>query len=364
MVNLYRFCIAILFASLSFAFAQNCRIELVPDKNVKPALWTSHSNGSYPICSDLPSSASGFTNCVSDFGIEDNGDDTYSRTRIVRYKNGTGEKKQVEPRKTAYPLIEKEICIDPKPDLSGWENCKSGKDHGFSWIIIGDGNGEGESRFKQEFWACDDPDFWEVYNHPPEPMPTDPDKPTDPTDPKDPNKPTDPNGEGGEGGDSGSGSGNDGGSEGGSDNGSENGGNQNGTSEGLTQGEVQEAIEGALDSKGKDLEGKINKWWLVTQGDLDKAGKTMGHDADSIFNNEFASLVSERNMNDFEREYRFQFPASKQCPAPIPIKIDFLGIDIQFEFTLICEFIEMLGLLVLASAYMSAIYIIMGLRKA
>lgn len=97
---------------------------------------------------------------------------------------------------------------------------------------------------------------------------------------------------------------------------------------------------------------------------MEREGKTMGHEADSMLDDAFAGMIVKRDINDFEREYRFQLPASKQCPGPIPIKIDFLGINVQFEFTLICEFLEMMGLLVLASAYMSAIYIIMGLREA
>lgn len=254
MVNLYRFCIAILFASLSFSFASTCRIERVIDKS---SMIDQPSGNCGSDIYDWPYGRS----CLGSSSFEESSDGLryrYALNYVI--KEGSSNGPIWAPAYTDYTqwydykFIEKEICDDPKdpekPNLDDWANCKKGKDHGFSWITIGDGNGEGESRFKQEFWACDDPDIWIVYNHPPE------DKPTEPTDPTDPDKPTDPTdpdkpGEGGEGGDDGSGNGNDGGSDGGNDNGSNNGGDQNGT--GLTQGEVQEAVEGALDSKGQEL---------------------------------------------------------------------------------------------------------------
>ena len=365
MVNLYRFCIAILFASLSSAVAlENCRVETVYDKNVDVDSFMSinGSGNTKTSCSDDDQAY-----CYRIDSREDHGSYLLIKGSHGWLKYGESHMSPFS-RKINYKLIEKEICIDPKPDLSDWENCKKGKDSGSSKIIVGDGSdGLPPTIVREDWWACDDPDIWITYRHPPQEgsIEGDGDKPTDPTDPDKPTDPTDPDkpGEGGEGGDD-SGNGSENGSEGGSDGGSENGSDQGSEDgKGLSKDEVQEAVEGALDSKGQELEGKINKWWLTTQGDMEREGKTMGHEADSILDDAFAGIIVKKNINDFDREYRFQLPASKQCPAPIPIKIDFLGIDIQFEFTLICEFLEMMGLLVLASAYMSAIYIIMGLRE-
>ena len=327
MVNLYRFCIAILFASLSISFA--CSIDSVqkyyPDMKV---------------------------------GIQKGEDNSVN---VGYYQPTYDGKGNIVDVFVPVCLLDKDDpdYPNPKPDLTDWENCKKGKDHGFSWITIGDGNGEGESRFKQEFWACDDPDIWIVYNHPPEDKPTDPDpKPTDPDNP-DP-KPTDPDGEGGEGGDNGSGNGNDGGSDGGNDNGSNNGGDQNG--KGLTQGEVQKAIEDALDKKGKDAEEKIGNWWQRTQKEMESEGLTLGHEANDMLDGAFAGMIIERDINDFEREYIFQIDAPKACPAPMVIAL--IGFEISIRFDIFCQLSEIIGYLVLASAYVTAIYILLGLRKA
>lgn len=243
MINLYRFCVAILFACLSSAIAQeNCKIELVPDKSYKPENWRQDRNSpfTYPECGVLPN-PNPWAECVKDFGVKDYGD-TYSRTHAIYYENGQFSKNQTELERHSWPLVEKEICV--KPDVSDWENCRSGKDHGFSWIIIGDANGEGESRFKREFWSCDDPDFWETYDHPPEKVPTDPDKPGEggdkPTDPTDPDKP----GDGGDGDRPGEGGDNPGG-ENGSDNGGCIGNNCGSSGEGLSKGDITDAINDA-----------------------------------------------------------------------------------------------------------------------
>lgn len=75
--------------------------------------------------------------------------------------------------------------------------------------------------------------------------------------------------------------------------------------------------------------------------------------------------VKEVDVNEIKEEYRFTFNASKQCPSPYVMNLDFFGkqISLNFDFSFFCEFVELFGLLVLASAYLTCAYIILGLRK-
>ncbi len=353
MVNLYRFCIAILFVAISFATAQeNCRIEKIKVDYTEEEL-SSIVQRSYPSCVSMKAKGS-WGMCFKDLRWVDTGE-KIKITYLYGWIKPSGEFLSHGESLSfiEYKMLEKEICIDPKPDLTNWNNCKSGKDHGFSWITIGDAQGEGESRYKQEFWACDDPDIWITYNHPPESGGT--------ADPNTPSNPNDDgkNGEDGEDGDSGSGKGDNTGSENGSDNGNAPTGNGNG--KGLSQSEVQQAIENALDSKGKSLEGKINQWWLSTQGEMEKEGLRLGHEANSLLDSGLAGLVNEKDINQLDRTYRFQLGVAKTCPEPYVLNLGKYQIPIPFD--IFCQFAEIMGYLVIASAYMSAIYIVMGLRK-
>ncbi|WP_018122134.1 virulence factor TspB C-terminal domain-related protein [Wohlfahrtiimonas chitiniclastica] len=368
MVNLYRFCIAILFIAISFATAQekSCSIESC---NERFGSCVKDGDSIYSIvktktkeidvaamtlaCQErLEKLGASFGRFEPPLSKLKPSDDAVSciNTKNTHHSH-LGRQSLIYKQKETKSLY-CSISVDPKPDLTDWNNCKSGKDHGFSWVIIGDAQGEGESRYKQEFWACDDPDIWITYNHPPESGGT-----------ADPNTPSNPNDDSknGEDGDSGSGKGDNTGSENGSDNGNAPTGNGNGNGKGLSQSEVQQAIENALDSKGKSLEGKINQWWLSTQGEMEKEGLRLGHEANSLLDSGLAGLVNEKDINQLDRTYRFQLGVAKTCPEPYVLNLGKYQIPIPFD--IFCQFAEIMGYLVIASAYMSAIYIVMGLRK-
>lgn len=363
MVNLYRFCIAILFVTISFSYAQMCSISLCKESTGLSCIQELNDIYSYTSVKLTFNKDLALSNYLKRYPQYNNS--VYrlvissDNNSIIVYSSSTNEKVgqlalpyNINNYDSSYTSKELfcSLEIDPKPDLTNWNNCKSGKDHGFSWITIGDAQGEGESRYKQEFWACDDPDIWITYNHPPESGGT-----------ADPNTPSNPNDDGknGEDGDSGSGKGDNTGSENGSDNGNAPTGNGNG--KGLSQSEVQQVIENALDSKGKSLEGKINQWWLSTQGEMEKEGLRLGHEANSLLDSGLAGLVNEKDINQLDRTYRFQLGVAKTCPEPYVLNLGKYQIPIPFD--IFCQFAEIMGYLVIASAYMSAIYIVMGLRK-
>lgn len=246
-MNIYRFCVAIFFLAISFATAQeNCRVENVPDKS-SMRQWREFFNIT-TVCYDDGSVPFHANNCFSKLATEESEIDGLLHYRYVQTvkRCSSCDFNDEYSEWLAFPFIEKEICIDPKPDLTEWQSCKVGKDHGFMWITVGDGSdGSPPARYKQEYWLCDDPELYIIYDHPEiEGMPDgddtekDNDKDTEKT-PGDTSELPNKDGENVNGSDSGSDAGHVGGSENGSDNGNS-----------LTKQDITDAIHDAISCSG------------------------------------------------------------------------------------------------------------------
>lgn len=68
------------------------------------------------------------------------------------------------------------------------------------------------------------------------------------------------------------------------------------------------------------------------------------------------------NDEDFEQNYSISF-GSKTCPAPIDVHLSFIGKDIELTFDWFCELAGLIYYMVMASAYVFAAYITLGVVR-
>lgn len=365
MINLYRFFITILFASLSISFANECRIERVPDWSqiIPQESFDRGFSKSYT----YPHGGSGWYYVTT--SLIKNDDGTYLYQGEGGYRSSpsyAGNISRLQNYPTHYSfggkvrIIDKEICEEPekpsKPDLGDWENCKIGKDHGFYWVTIGDGNGEGESRYKREWWSCEEPEFWEEYNHPPEDKPTEP----EPTDPDNPN-PTDPDnpdlkpGEGGDGDKPGEGG----------DNGNNGNGNNNGNDNGSTEGNGNYDKDD-LTCTGSNCSGSnANKGNVPSFSDSDiYSSSNSSKTFNDVFNENFKGIDNTAIGNSLN-SFIPVLPVGK-CPTfyfePLNMNIGVMNIDL-FDGAgadIPCWIWDLIGTFIVIFAVMYSRTIIMG----
>lgn len=139
-------------------------------------------------------------------------------------------------------------------------------------------------------------------------------------------------------------------------------------------GEITDAIVGQTSTLGSKLDGisfnlfdfagKFDSFSDYIKGkiagfeDSMTDGLPSGVDVDSQ-TGELSSLIDDK---DFSRSYSIEFGA-KQCPEPISVYMSTLKRDIEISFELFCQFADIARLFVLASAYIMALMITMGVSR-
>lgn len=139
-------------------------------------------------------------------------------------------------------------------------------------------------------------------------------------------------------------------------------------------GEITGAIDGQTSALGSKLDGisfnlfdflgKFDSFSDYIKGKIggfeDSLTDGLPSDSDvAAQTGELSSLIDDK---DFSRSYSIEFGA-KQCPEPISVYMSTLKRDIEISFELFCQFADIARLFVLASAYIMALMITMGVSR-
>lgn len=122
-----------------------------------------------------------------------------------------------------------------------------------------------------------------------------------------------------------------------------------------------------LDNSLDSLSSRFEASMLDLMGDLNRDFSSVGDSYDSSADNNF-SQIFDPTIIDFTKmkeDYIFSFGVPAVCPAPYVLSFDFFGRDfsVDLSYHFLCEFLEIISYLIVASAYITCAYIYLGLRR-